>query len=132
MAKDLLDASILIHHWYQCRTKPLRECSVADAEAWAEKLIALEMTKAIVTPVYIELLCGVSSSHEGQLTRAYLNRFQCVDGGHIPREDWEEAIRLAQRIPVTNKPRQLGDCLIKAIAKRLHYRVRTRDKGFPR
>ena len=82
---------------------------MADAEVWAEKLIALERTNAIATPVYIELLCGVSSSHELQLTRAYLVKFHCVDDGQIAKEDWEEAIRLAQRIPVGNRPRQLGD-----------------------
>jgi predicted nucleic acid-binding protein len=46
-------------------------------------------------------------------------------------EDWQEAIRIASRVPRSPAPRQLGDCLIRAIAHRLKYEVFTSDMNFP-
>jgi predicted nucleic acid-binding protein len=131
MEKRILDTSMLLRQWHRCRQRPLIEYTPADARAWADQLIGIHRTNAIVTPVYVKMVAGVTSEHELRLTRAYLQPFRCVDGGHIPKEDWEEAIRLAQRVPSHAKPRQLGDCLIRAIARRLKYRVRTYDQDFP-
>ena len=110
----------------------MRESTPTDAASWGNQLILLEQTNAIVTPVYLEFIAGARSRHELQLTEAYLQTFECVDGGQVLEEDWEEALRLARWIPANSKPRQLGDCLIKAIARRLRYTVRTFDLGFPR
>jgi predicted nucleic acid-binding protein len=63
-----------------------------------------------------------------QLTQAFLSEFRVIDAGTIPRSDWESATRRAKRIPRDGKPRQLGDCLIRAIAERLHYDLETFDK----
>jgi len=99
---------------------------------WAEELIEIHDTNAIVTPVKIELLAGVMSQLEGERTRQYLACFDCVDKGDIRSQDWVDAERIASRVPHNPQPRQLGDCLIRAIANLLRYDVLTRDLGFPR
>ena len=53
-------------------------------------------------------------------------------GGNVTTADWQEAIRIARRVPRNRKPRQLGDCLIRAIANRLRYKVETLDADFPK
>jgi predicted nucleic acid-binding protein len=58
--------------------------------------------------------------------------FRLADDGAVTMEDWEEARRLAVRVPRVGRPRQLGDCLIRAIANRLRLRVKTFDIGMPR
>jgi predicted nucleic acid-binding protein len=132
MAKKLLDSSVLIRYWRKRSRGALNDKTTVDAAAWGQELIAIEETDAIVTPVYLEVVVGTRSSHELRLTLTYLHQFRCVDQGHIPAPDWEEAIRLAKRVPADSRPRQLGDCLVKAIAKRLKYIVRTFDTRFPR
>lgn len=132
MKKQVLDTSILIAHWHTCRTAARGMITPAVVRWWAESLIRLRETDAIVTPVYVEMLAGVTSAEECRLTRAFLEKFHRIDGGRIPEEDWAEAIRLAQRVPRNAKPRQLGDCLIRAIADRLNYAVFTLDSSFPR
>jgi predicted nucleic acid-binding protein len=128
----VLDTSFLIHHWLNSRGgKRLEACSEDDAKSWARDLIRIELTDALVTPVYIEMICGVSSSHELRLTRSFLQCFRIIDGGNILSEDWKEALRLAQRVPRDGKPRQLGDCLVRAISNRLNHDVRSLDKSFP-
>ena len=105
--------------------------TAGNAVEWARRLITIHDTNAIVTPVYIEFAAGVRNSAELELTRAFLDQFDVIDGGRITVEGWQETRRLAQRIPPNGKPRQLGDCLIAAIGKRLHYEVIRFDKGFP-
>jgi len=46
-------------------------------------------------------------------------------------QDWEEAVRLAQRVSRVPVPRDLGDCLIRAIADRLRFQVFSLDESFP-
>jgi predicted nucleic acid-binding protein len=122
----------------------------ADAERLDSKLIEIYDTKAIVSPVEIEVLAGVRDPHELELTEFFLGQFEIIDQRHIPPQDWEEARRIAKRVlkydrdvsrrhrkrrrqanPKT-EPRQLGDCLITAIANRLHYEPITDDKGMER
>jgi len=79
---------------------------------------------------YIEMVGGITSRRELELTKAFLGVFTCIDQKRIPASDWQEAIRLAQRVPRDRRPRQLGDCLIRAIANRLKYNVLTFDTGF--
>ncbi len=92
----------------------------------------MHQAKAIVTPIYVEFLVGTRDSSEQRLAEAYLAQFDNIDGGNIPKEDWDETLRIARRIPPTGKPRQLGDCLIRAIANRLKHTVITPDTGFPK
>ena len=99
--------------------------------SWSENLIALYGSRRIVTPVYIEMVAGVTSSDELELARAYLEQFEIADGGKIPKEDWNEAKQIAQRVALNGGKRQLGDCLVRAIAKRLNCEVLTLDRRFP-
>lgn len=49
------------------------------------------------------------------------------------QEDWKKARQIAERVPRNGKPRQLGDCLIRAIAARLkYYDMQTADDSFSR
>ena len=131
MARKIFDTSALIRHWHDCGGASPSGKTPADAAKWAQDLITIHDTDAIVTPVFVEFIAGVTNSVELTLTRAYLEQFKVIDAGKITVEDWEETRRLAQRIPPTSKRRQLGDCLIAAIGKRLHYDVIRFDKGFP-
>ena len=131
MKKRVLDTSVLIKYWRQCR-RITQATKTADVVNWAKKLIEMHDSDAIVTPVCVEILAGVASRSELQLTRAYLQQFRCIDNQRITSDDWQNAIRLAQWIPRDSKPRDLGDCLIRAIADRLRYEVLTYDRGFPR
>jgi predicted nucleic acid-binding protein len=132
MERKALDASVLITHWHSRCVPPLRARQPAEARKWAKELIKLRKSDAIVTPVYLEFICGVTSVHELNLARAYLAEFRLVDDGRILAEDWEDAQRLAARVPRDGTRRQLGDCLIRAIANRLRYDVDTFDAAFPR
>src|SRR5438874_6386477 len=116
MRRVVLDSALLIAHWNRCRQGPLDQYSEADVAGWARKLITIERSSAVVTPVVLELVCGATSKHGLRLTRAYLREFKVIDKGTILDEDWEEAQRLAGRVPRSGKPRDLGDCLIRAIA----------------
>lgn len=91
----------------------------------------LQDVDAIVTPVCLEMIVGTVTKHELELTRAYLDEFDVLDRGDVRPKDWEEARRIAERIPPDGKPRDLGDCLIRAIANRLKRDVLSLDAGFP-
>lgn len=132
MPGRILDTSELIHNWHRCRRRTSRSEAREAAQEWARELIGLHDSSDIVTPVFIEFIAGVRSKGELDLARAYLAEFEIIDEGRILEEDWEHAKRLAARIPRDGKPRQLGDCLILAIAIRLNCDVRSLDKGFKR
>lgn len=104
--------------------------TVEAVATWARELIELHGTRAIVSPVLIEFLAGTSNATELRLAKAYLDPFEIVDQQRIPPQDWQEAVRLAQRVPRSGQRRQLGDCLIRSIANRLKYEVVTHDVGF--
>ena len=131
MGQRILDTSILIAHWRRCAQGGLRERNRADATAWARQLIETRKSNLIATPVEIEFLAGVQSSHELELARVFLGEFDVVDKRDIPKKDWEDAQRIAQRVPQNGSPRDLGACLIRAIANRLRYEVDTLDAQFP-
>jgi predicted nucleic acid-binding protein len=132
MAKRILDTSFLITHWKRRGGQSPKDKTASDAKAWALELITIHNTNAIVTPVYLEVLVGVTNSNEMNLTRTYLSEFKIIDDGKITPKDWEKACQIAGRIPQSGKRRQLGDCLIAAISDRLKYEVLTMDGGFPR
>jgi predicted nucleic acid-binding protein len=98
---------------------------------WARALISLVGTSAILKPVVIEFLCGARDGHELELSRAFLEQFVVVDRGNVTPADWQLAERLASRIPRDARPRDFGDCLIVAIARRLGYEVFTYDQRLP-
>jgi hypothetical protein len=93
MKRWVLDTSVLIVFWRRSVRRPLDEYSPDDARGWARRLIALEETDAIVTPVYLEMVAGTQSQQEARLTRAYLEPFRILDGGRVIDQDWREACR---------------------------------------
>ncbi|MGA9925599.1 MAG: PIN domain-containing protein [Isosphaeraceae bacterium] len=135
MPQRFFDSTKLITELKKLRSDSTR----ADAERLAHKLIEIFDTKAIVSPVEIEVLAGVRDPHELELTEFFLAQFVIIDHRRIPPQDWKEAGRIAKRVikrrrqanPQTEQ-RQLGDCLIIAIANRLHYEFITDDKGMVR
>jgi predicted nucleic acid-binding protein len=130
MAKRIIDTSYLISHWKAFPDPTGR--TTENMRLWAEKFIAQYGTSLIVSPVYLEMVAGVTSSDELKLTHAYLDPFVIVDAGNIPKADWEEARRIAQRVAPNGGKRQLGDCLVRAIANRLNCDVvHTLDRKFP-
>ena len=130
MAGKVLDTSVLIAQWRKCGGNSPGDKTSMHAQQWARQLIQMHDTTAIVTPVHIEFLAGVTNRHESELARSYLAEFTIIDEGRITETDWKEALRLAQRIPPSGKRRQLGDCLIRAISLRLRQDVISFDKGF--
>ena len=101
---------------------------------WGIELIEMHATNWICTPVAIEVLAGTRNQRELALHRAYLSAFAIIDDGRIPPADWQKARQLAQRVPDDRhaKARDLGDCLIRAIAERLHCEVLASDKWYRR
>src|SRR5208282_6526749 len=131
--RHVLDTSILISHWRRCRSaRPLAQINETEAESWALRLIEIERSEAIVTPVLIEFLCGIRDKREMILARAFLKPFKAIDDRRTLKRDWQEALRLAERVSANRRPRDLGDCLIRAMAQRLNHDVRTLDTGMPR
>lgn len=123
----VLDTNPLIAHWCRSRKGPLASYSRDDAARWASRLMELDGTSAVLTPIVIEFLCGARDGHELDLYRAFLSQFEVVDLGNVTQADLQKAQEIASRIPKNGKPRDLGDCLIAAIAGRLGYEVLTSD-----
>jgi predicted nucleic acid-binding protein len=108
-----LDTNVLINHWRRFGEKN----RTTDAlRSHAEELVELQGTNLIASPVLVEFLVGARTG-------------EVLDKGDIPRQDWQEAERLAKWIR-TNRPRKLGDCLIEAIAKRYNGDIVTGDPDF--
>ncbi|MDB5330059.1 MAG: hypothetical protein JWP03_1210 [Phycisphaerales bacterium] len=132
MAKRALDTNILINHWLRvskgCRP---REIDARQAGRWGRELMELQRAGAILTPIYIEYVCGQGSAHEVNLARTYLKPFEIADEGHILPKDWENARKIAERVPRDGLRRQLGDCLIRAICVRLNLEFITAERRFP-
>jgi predicted nucleic acid-binding protein len=131
MAKAVLDTSVLIRGWQVQRGKSKARLSASLVSTWAEEVVRLYGSDAIVSVTWLEMVGGVTTQQHLPLTEAYLNRFQTIDDGGISKGDWQEALRLARRIPRAAEPRDLGDCLIRVIATRHGYDVITLDQAFP-
>lgn len=146
MVKHVLDTN-----WLNRQLRKLRSDSNAeDARKLAQESIDRHDTNAIVSPVEIEILAGVRDPHELEPTEVFLSLFVIIDARKIPPADWETAKRLAKHVvrydrdvpgrqrkrareknPRT-EARDFGDCLISAIAARLHYEVDSEDRGLHR
>jgi predicted nucleic acid-binding protein len=135
MRPKVFDNSVLCHWWRQWSKELGAEPDERVAVDWARRLAAQYKADAIVTPVRIEFICGARNRAELDAFRAFLSRFRVIDEGRVLAEDWAEAERLAAWTPRHGRRhkrrRQLGDCLIRAIAKRLKHDVLTFDTGFP-
>ncbi len=133
MVRRVLDSNHLINHWRR-RTAEV-EASGYVPERWADELIDLHRTRLIVSPVYLEFLVHATSSEQVKHYERFLSKFEVLDKWQITTEDMSEALRLARWIPKSRRqrrPRQFGDCLIRAIATRFKCEVATADRDFPR
>ena len=109
MAARVLDTNILIVFWRQQRAKNSRQKPTEkDARRWANELIEIRRSNAIVSPVAIEFLSGSRNRDELKLYRAFIGEFEIVDGGVIPVPDWDEARRRAERVPADGRPTPVG------------------------
>jgi predicted nucleic acid-binding protein len=133
MARRVLDTNILAGYW-SLRRKGLPHAEIGDEQArsWGRDLVRSQGTNAILTPIYVEYVAGQSNARAVELARVYLGEFERLDRGRITEQDWEQAIQVAQRVLPDGSRRQLGDCLIRALCKRLHLDVATGDRRFPR
>ncbi|MEX0938721.1 MAG: PIN domain-containing protein [Pirellulales bacterium] len=131
MAKRLLDTSLLIP-FFRGRRRQYESPTVQDAAAWARELIHIHGDGVIASPVYLEFTCGVDDDQEMSLALAFLDEFENIDGGHISDEDWKIAIQRAQRIFYPGRKRQVVDCLLFAIARRLNCDLKTKDRDLRR
>ena len=122
----ILDTNVLIKHW---RKLDKRNRNASGVRTHAKELVEVQGTNLIASPVLIEFLAGTRDSSELELFKAFLEPFEVLDKGEIPRQDWDEAKRFAQWIRI-GRERKLGDCLIQAIAKRLNGDVITADLDF--
>jgi predicted nucleic acid-binding protein len=130
MRRSVFDTNILIRHFQELR--PFDRSTPAHAHECASRLISRYEADAIVAPVEVEFLCGVLSEHERRLREAFLATFRIIDQRRVLPEDWQEAKRLAKHPGYVPRPRDLGDCLILAIADRLRHEVITDDRGLRR
>lgn len=125
MRLRILDTSVLIQHW---RARP--SANASSARANARKLIDLRGSAHIVAPVEIEFLAGIKSEAEMLRAEAFLSQFKRPPNDEVRLEDWKKAREFARRVPRDGKPRQLADCLIRAMALRLKADVDTLDMRF--
>ena len=154
MTRRILDTSVLVSYWIEyCedlvprkshkrsrkrgrkRTedrKETRRVLLSKVRRIAKLMIERCGSREIVTPVAIEFLAGFTRKEEMELGEAFLEELDCIDRGQITPEDWKEVRRLARRIPRDGRRRQLGDCLIRALANRFARDVFTPDRAFPR
>lgn len=132
MGIRVYDTSVLIAKWRQRCYAPIQRYTAKDAVEWARELERIHGASHISTVVEIEFLAGFTNRSEMKLARLFLGHFANADEGRILKADWDKARNLAERIPRDGRPRQLGDCLLAAIARRLTLEVVTLDAGFPK
>jgi hypothetical protein len=87
MPKRVLDTNILLSFWNHCSQKSKGRFQAADARRWAKQLISFHNTNAILTPIYIEVLAGVTNAKEATAWEAFLAEFACVDRQQLFKED---------------------------------------------
>src|SRR5438045_1938037 len=126
MPRRTFDTNILINHFN--RHRPLDGKNEQGAERWARVLIKDNDTNVILAPVAVEFRCGVLAGHEMGLRGAFLLPFEVIDEDRTLPEDWKEARRLAKHPGYQPRARDLGDCLLLAIAGRLNLQIMTDDK----
>ena len=127
MLKRVLDSSVLIPFW---NNRHLSDRAEREVVAAADELAKTYQSNVILTPIFIEFVVGARNANELRLMHLFLARFIILDEGNILAEDWRQARRIAERVPPDGKRRQLGDCLIWAIAQRLKYDVQALDVRF--
>ena len=132
MNRTVLDSRQLIAFWRRRQTDAGGGApDAATAAGWASDLERATGTASILSVTYLEFVGGAGSGAELRAYRAFLGGLEIVDGWEVRPSDFEQARRLAERVPRDRRPRGAMDCLIRALASRLGYAVRTGDRGFP-
>ena len=132
MNRTVLDTQQLVAFWRKRQAETGdRTPSPDDAAEWGRLLSRRTGTDAILSLSYLEFVGGAGSGEELRAYRAFLATLDVVDGWDVRPVDLEDARRRAERVPPSRQPRGAVDCLIRAVASRLGYAVRTRDRGFP-
>jgi predicted nucleic acid-binding protein len=142
MPSRVLDTNRLVDAWKYFRGgRRLEDCKLTDARQWGKQYAE---EGQIVRPVRIEFLCGAVTEHERRLFEAFLDEFILADDGKVIPQDWDIAENIAKSIRKLRpsrirgaetkeiKRRQLGDCLIEAICRRLGRECDTADRGYPK
>lgn len=132
MSGLVLDTSVLATWWRRKGGQGPLDRMPRRVDKWARELIRIRGADRIVSPVYLEFVCGMNSATRLSYAEQFLDQFQVLDDWHIADADWSEARRIARRIPSDGRPRQLVDCLIRAVSNRFRCEVDTLDHGFPR
>ncbi|MGL6097232.1 MAG: PIN domain-containing protein [Fimbriiglobus sp.] len=132
MAGRVIDTNKLIPRWRGTRPSPGPVRSAESARAAARTWLSLSPNDGILTPVRVEFLAGIRDKDELQWADVFLAEFVLFDGGRVLPEDWQEAERLARRVPRDGRPRGTLDCVILAICNRLNLGFSSDDTGLPR
>ncbi len=132
MSERIIDTSVFVKFWRRQCTSMGRSPTSDEARSWAEELKQLRGSRTTVSPVLIEFLAGSGNAAEAEAYRAFMGGFSILDTEGITRHDIQTARHYAERIPSNRRPRDLGDCLIRALADRFHTDVDTHDSGLPR
>ena len=138
MSGRLADTSFLVAFWRdRARKSGFGERlahdntpSRAQVRQWASTFVGRYPDAVIASPVRIEFLAGATNRTELDRYRLFLESLDIVDGGRISIEEWKTAEDLAVRVPRDGQKRQLGDCLIEAIARRHRLETLTSDQRF--
>ena len=132
MNRTVLDTQQLVTFWRKRQTATGDRTPAPEVAAeWGRLLARRTGTDAILSLTYLEFVGGAGSGEELKAYRAFLATLEVVDGWDMRPVDLEDARRRAERVPPSRRPRGAVDCLIRAVAGRLGYAVRTRDQGFP-
>ena len=141
MASRILDTNVLIGRWHRCRKgRKIEDCTLTDAREWGRRI---SMDGDIILPVRIEFLVCAKTEHECRLYEEYLRQFGEADNRRILAVDWEVAESIAKGIrkprPARGRgivsrrttARDFGDCLIRAVCRRLRREIVIDDREFP-
>jgi predicted nucleic acid-binding protein len=129
MRNRAIDTNILIEIWHGRWPdgKPVRsdESATVEPRKWLRKY----PHDGILSPTRLEFLGGTRSKDDLKLADIFLSEFPLFDDGAVLTEDWEEAERLARRVPRSGRSRGAIDCLLVAICRRLNLDLHSNDTG---
>lgn len=131
MPARVLDTNYLIRIWHGRFPGRARVDSEVSAVRVARDWLRDFPQDVIVTPVRLEFQGGSRDRDELRRCDLFLAEFHVLDEGRIVPADWQQAERLARRVPRDGRSRGAIDCLVRAICIRLHADMATDDTGVP-
>lgn len=128
MRRRVLDTNKLLRLWkghgLTSKQKADPRAPLHAAELWLKRY----RHDGILSPVRLEFLGGTHGD-KLKLAEEFLALFPNFDERKVIAADWQEAERLAKRVSPNGAPRGAIDCLLVAIANRLHAEFETEDVG---